>query len=186
MGHVISIANQKGGVGKTTTAVNLAAFLAAGKKKCMLADCDPQGNATTGLGFNISESETGLYNFLFNPGNQSAVIKKTEISGLYLLGATTELVGAEIEMYNADNKEFLLKKSLDSIKQDFDYIFLDCPPSLGYLTLNALTASDSVLVPLQCEFFALEGLSQLLKTLNGLPPQNPPSNSRIDNNDDGF
>lgn len=175
MGQVISIVNQKGGVGKTTTAVNLAAFLAAGEKNCLLIDCDPQGNATTGLGLNISELEAGLYNFLFNSDNENDVIRGTEISGLYLMGATTNLIGAEIEMFNSENKEFLLKKNLDSIRKDFDYIFLDCPPSLGYLTLNALTASDSVLVPLQCEFYALEGLSQLIKTLKAVKKSLNPS-----------
>jgi chromosome partitioning protein len=165
MGHIISIANQKGGVGKTTTAVNLSASLAAAERSCLLVDCDPQGNATTGLGFDKSELEDGLYEFMLGSAAERGVIVDTELAGLDLIGATTDLIGAEVEMVSADEREYRLRKRLLSLKARYDYILLDCPPSLGFLTVNALTASDSVLIPLQCEYYPLEGLTQLLKTI---------------------
>jgi chromosome partitioning protein len=165
MGHIISIANQKGGVGKTTTAVNLSASLAAAERSCLLVDCDPQGNATTGLGFDKSSLEDGLYEFMLGSAGEDGVIVDTELAGLDLIGATTDLIGAEVEMVSADEREYRLRKRLLSLKERYDYILLDCPPSLGFLTVNALTASDSVLIPLQCEYYPLEGLTQLLKTV---------------------
>jgi chromosome partitioning protein len=168
MGWIISISNQKGGVGKTTTAVNLAASIAASGKRALLIDCDPQGNATTGLGIDKSELQAGLYDFILDSEPGKNAISETCMSGLSLIGATKALIGAEIEMYNQNEREFLLKKSLAGIKDRYDYIFLDCPPSLGFLTLNAITAADFVLVPLQCEYYALEGLSQLLNTLKAV------------------
>ena len=168
MGRIISISNQKGGVGKTTTAINLAASIAASGKKSLLIDCDPQGNTTTGLGVNKTELKAGLYDFMFGSEPGKNVIIETCISGLFLIGSTKALIGAEVEIYNQDEREFLLKKSLIEIKDNYDYIFLDCPPSLGFLTLNAITAADFVLVPLQCEYYALEGLSQLLNTLKAV------------------
>jgi chromosome partitioning protein len=168
MGRIISISNQKGGVGKTTTAINLAASIAMSGKRSLLIDCDPQGNATTGLGIDKSELNTGLYDFMLDSESENNVIIDTCISGLSLIGSTKSLIGAEVEMYNRDDREFLLKKSLGEIRDRYDYIFLDCPPSLGFLTLNAITAADFVLVPLQCEYYALEGLSQLLNTLKAV------------------
>jgi chromosome partitioning protein len=165
MGHIISIANQKGGVGKTTTAVNLSASLAVANRSCLLVDCDPQGNATTGLGFDKSSLEDGLYEFMLGSAGEDGVIVDTELAGLELIGATTDLIGAEVEMVSADEREYRLRKRLLSLKERYDYILLDCPPSLGFLTVNALTASDSVLIPLQCEYYPLEGLTQLLKTV---------------------
>ena len=174
MGQVISIANQKGGVGKTTTAINLAASIAAAERSCLLIDCDPQGNATTGLGVEKSTIEKGLYDFILGTSPDQDVILSTAMSRLYLIAATPDLVGAEVEMVSLDDRELRLRNRIISLKERYDYVFLDCPPSLGFLTLNALTAADAVLVPLQCEFYALEGLSQLLKTLrairNGLNP----------------
>lgn len=168
MGRIISIANQKGGVGKTTTAINLSASLAASKKSCLLIDCDPQGNATTGLGIDRSDLDNGLYGFMLGAESEEEVITETGMSGLYLMGATSDLIGAEVEIFTADEREYLLKKRLLPLKEKYDYIFLDCPPSLGFLTLNAITAADSVLVPLQCEYYALEGMSQLLRTLKAV------------------
>lgn len=168
MGQVISIANQKGGVGKTTTAVNLSASLAAAKKSCLLIDCDAQGNATTGLGINRSGLEKGLYEMLVGTDSKEEVIVRTVLPRLQLIGATTNLIGAEVELASMENKEFLLRQCIAGLRERYDYVFLDCPPSLGFLTVNALTAADSVLVPLQCEYYALEGLSQLLKTLKAV------------------
>ena len=165
MGHIISIANQKGGVGKTTTAVNLSASLAVAERSCLLVDCDPQGNATTGLGFDKASLEDGLYEFMLGSAPEDGVIIDTELAGLDLIGATADLIGAEVEMVSADEREYRLRKRLISLKARYDYIILDCPPSLGFLTVNALTASDAVLIPLQCEYYPLEGLTQLLKTI---------------------
>jgi chromosome partitioning protein len=168
MGIVISIANQKGGVGKTTTAVNLSASLAAAERSCLLIDCDPQGNATTGLGIERASLRKGLYDLMLGSETGDDVIAQTALPKLHLIAATGELVGAEVEMASIDNKEYLLRKGLSELKERYDYIFLDCPPSLGFLTVNALTASDYVMVPLQCEYYALEGLSQLLKTVKAV------------------
>jgi len=168
MGYVISIANQKGGVGKTTTAVNLSASLAVAEKTCLLVDCDPQGNATTGLGLEKPDLKNGLYEFILGSASEEQVVTETNLSGLYLIGATADLIGAEVEMVSAHEREYRLRKRLKPLKERYDYIFLDCPPSLGFLTLNALTAADSVLVPLQCEYYALEGLGQLLKTVRAV------------------
>ncbi len=165
MGRVISIANQKGGVGKTTTAVNLSASLStAEKKSCLLIDCDPQGNATTGLGIDRSSLEKGLYDLLVGVGSEEETIVETALSGLHLIGATKNLIGAEVEMVSMEDREFRLRKGVEKLRHRYDYIFLDCPPSLGFLTVNALAAADSILIPLQCEYYALEGLSQLLAT----------------------
>ena len=164
MGHVISISNQKGGVGKTTTAINLSASIAAGERDCLLIDCDPQGNATTGLGIDPASLEQGLYDILFGDLPSEDAITETLLPRLHLIGATGNLIGAEVEMVSMKSKEFRLRNAIAVLRQRYDYIFLDCPPSLGFLTVNALTAAESVLVPLQCEYFALEGLSQLLTT----------------------
>jgi len=168
MSEIIVIANQKGGVGKTTTAVNISASLAAVKRNCLLVDCDPQGNATTGLGFDRSSIEKGLYDLIFGIATDDEAITKTSLSRMQLVGATANLVGAEIEMHSMDQKETLLRRSLHGLKQRYDYIFLDCPPSIGFITINALVASDLIIIPLQCEYYALEGLSQLLKTLKAV------------------
>ena len=168
MGYVIAIVNQKGGVGKTTTAINLSASMAVAEKSCLLMDCDPQGNATTGLGVNRSELKNGLYEYILGSATEEEVIAKTGMPGLDLIGATMDLIGAEVEMVSAEEREFRLKKKLISLRPHYDYIFLDCPPSLGFLTLNALTAADSVLVPLQCEYYALEGLTQLLRIVKAV------------------
>ncbi|MGE5842306.1 MAG: ParA family protein [Deltaproteobacteria bacterium] len=168
MGSIVSIANQKGGVGKTTTAVNLSASLAVAEKNCLLVDCDPQANATTGLGVDRKALEKGLYEFILGAAAEAEVILPTGLPGLQIIGANGALVGAEVEMASAEEREFLLKKRLSPLRERYDFIFLDCPPSLGFLTVNALTASDAVLVPLQCEYYALEGLTQLLKTVSAV------------------
>ncbi|MDD5204369.1 MAG: ParA family protein [Desulfobacterales bacterium] len=168
MGHVIAVVNQKGGVGKTTTAVNLSASLAVAERKCLLVDCDPQGNATTGLGLNRTELEKGVYDLLIASIPLEEAVTTTGLPGLDLLAATPNLIGAEVEIVSMAEREYLLKKGLAPSRRGYDFILLDCPPSLGFLTINALAASDSVLVPLQCEYYALEGITQLLKTIKAV------------------
>ena len=164
MGKIIAIANQKGGVGKTTTAINLASSLAIAEKKVLLVDVDPQANATSGLG--IHSQELSTYELVLSDTDVEDVLTKTNVPYLSLIPSHIRLVGAEIELVEISNREYLLRKVLRQIKDNYDYIFIDCPPSLGLLTLNALTAADSVLIPIQCEYYALEGLSQLLNTIH--------------------
>ncbi|MBW1997072.1 MAG: ParA family protein [Deltaproteobacteria bacterium] len=168
MGVIVSISNQKGGVGKTTTAINLSASLAVAEKRCLLVDCDPQGNATTGLGIDRVKVNGGLYDLMLGSAAQGDVIQETGVAGLNLISSSAELMGAEVELASLRHREYRLRNRLRSLRESYDYIFLDCPPSLGFMTINALTAADSVLVPLQCEYYALEGLSQLLKTIGAV------------------
>ncbi len=165
MGKVVSIANQKGGVGKTTTAINLAAILAKKNKKVLLIDADPQGNATSGLGLE-KNSNFSTYDVLINDVEIVNTIQKVDIKKLEVCPTNMSLAGAEVELVSAENREFRLKDKIDKVRDNYDYIFIDCPPSLGLITLNAFTASDSVLIPVQCEYFALEGVGELLKTVD--------------------
>lgn len=165
MGRVIAIANQKGGVGKTTTAVNLSAFLDQEGKKVLLIDIDPQGNATSGLGIDRAGIKHCIYDVIINEAPIAATIIPTSVAGLNLVPATIELAGAEVELVTAIAREKKLRNALQGIKEKYDYIIIDCPPSLGLLTLNALTAAEGVLIPIQCEYYALEGLGQLLNTI---------------------
>ncbi len=165
MGRVIAIANQKGGVGKTTTAVNLSASLAAGGSKVLLIDTDPQGNSTSGLGFNKNEEKKCIYNVLIDDLPVTEVIRASKWSELFVVPATIQLAGAEIELVDMDTREGRMKKALGPIRSEYDFIIIDCPPSLGLLTLNALTAADGILIPIQCEYYALEGLGQLMNTI---------------------
>lgn len=165
MPKIITLANQKGGVGKTTTAINLAASLAALEYKILLVDADPQANATSGVGFDPKEIEYNLYDCLINDVPVKDVIIKTETPHLNLLPSHVDLVGAEIELINRNNRETIFKELLATVKEDYDFIIIDCSPSLGLITVNALTAANSVLIPVQCEYFALEGLGKLLNTI---------------------
>ena len=166
MGKIISFSNQKGGVGKTTTCVNMAAYLATFGKRVLLVDLDPQGNATTGLGFSKSQLKKSVYNVLIEEESVNDNILDTEIEGLILLPANIDLAGAEVELVYKKNREKVLKGALDKVKADYDYILIDCPPSLGLLTINALAGADSVIIPIQSEYYALEGLSQLMNSIS--------------------
>jgi chromosome partitioning protein len=165
MGKIISVSNQKGGVGKTTTTVNVAAFLAEKGKRVLIIDIDPQGNAGFGIGINAEEMGTTLYEVLIDEIPIEEAIFKTEIEGLSIIPSNIHLSGAQVDLLDTEEKEFILKKKLGTIKNHYDYIFIDCPPSLGILTLNSLVAADSVLIPLQCEYYALEGINQLLRII---------------------
>ena len=165
MGKIISFSNQKGGVGKTTTCVNMSAYLAKHGKKVLLVDMDPQGNATTGLGLNKSAIKNSVYNVLIDDAPAKNVIIPTKIDCLEILPAGIDLAGAEVELVYIKNREKRLQEALKKVEKYYDYITIDCPPSLGLLTINALTASDSIIIPIQCEYFALEGLSQLMNTI---------------------
>jgi chromosome partitioning protein len=165
VGKIIAIANQKGGVGKTTTSVNLGACLAYIGKRVLLVDVDPQGNATSGIGIEKADVEHCIYDILVDDVDVKEVIKPTAVENLDIIPATIQLAGAEIELVPTISREVRLKRALETIKHHYDYMIIDCPPSLGLLTINALTASDAVLIPVQCEYYALEGLSQLLSTV---------------------
>ena len=164
MGKIISIANQKGGVGKTTTSVNLSAILAKKGKKILLIDADPQGNATSGIGMD-KENELSTYDLLVTESTVVDIIKKTEVKNLSICPSNLNLAGAEVQLVSMMSREQRMKEKLAEVKDKFDFIFIDCPPSLGLITLNAFTASDSVLIPVQCEYYALEGLGQLINTV---------------------
>ena len=165
MGQIFSLCNQKGGVGKTTTAVNVAACLAQQGNKILLVDIDPQGNATSGLGLDKNSLQKTSYDLLINSNSLSEIVLNTCVTDLNIIPTNAHLAGAEVEIIQSENREFLLRDALSQLKNSYDFILIDCPPSLGLLTLNALAASDRMLIPLQCEYYALEGLGQLLNTL---------------------
>ena len=168
MGKVISVSNQKGGVGKTTTSLSLAASLGVLEKKVLLIDADPQGNATSGIGINSDDFNKSSYDVLLNQCEINDSIIKTKSPNLDIIPANIDLVAVEIELVDTNNREHMLTKMIDKIKKDYDFIIIDCPPSLGLITMNALTASNSVIIPIQCEYYALEGLGKLLNTIKGI------------------
>ena len=168
MAKIIAVTNQKGGVGKTTTAVNLASCLAYIGKKTLLVDCDPQGNSTSGVGADGQENTLSIYDCLSDSGNTKNAVIKTKYINLYIIPSSADLSAAEIELAYEEKREFFLKRSIAAIKDDFDFIIIDSPPSLGMITINILTAADSVLIPIQCEYYALEGVSQLIKTVKSI------------------
>ena len=175
MSKVISLANQKGGVGKTTTAINLGASLAVLEKKVLIIDADPQANATSGTGFDLKKVKTSIYECLIDEVDPSRIVLNSEIANLDIIPSHIDLVGAEIEMLNMPEREFILRKVVEKIRDAYDYVLIDCSPSLGLITVNALTAADSVVIPVQCEYFALEGLGKLLNTIKIIQSRLNPS-----------
>lgn len=165
MGKIIALANQKGGVGKTTTTINLAASLAVLDQKVLIIDADPQANATSGYGFDVKNVQSSIYECIVDDLDAKKVILKTDISNLHIIPSNIDLVGAEIEMLNMPDREKVLKQAIEPLKSEYDFVLIDCSPSLGLITVNALTAADSVIIPVQCEYFALEGLGKLLNTI---------------------
>ncbi len=165
MGRVIAVANQKGGVGKTTTVINLAAYLADAGQRVLAVDTDPQGNTTTGLGVEKAQCDASIYDVVIGRTGVMDAVVPTDVPGLHVIPATLDLAGAEVELTGMDDREGRVREALRPIRDRYDFVFIDCPPSLGLLTINALTAADAVMIPIQCEFFALEGLSQLLETI---------------------